>query len=276
MSEHRLGGWLRLRFVLDRVAAAGALLALVPVVVVLAVAVRLNDGGPAFVRVERMGRGFRPFRMLKLRTMRADGPNGRAKGAPLTSAHDDRVTSVGKRMRAYHLDEIPQLWNVVRGEMLLFGPRPETPEYVDEAQRDWRFMLRVPPGIAGPTQMIVGDWERNLIEADPSGDSYRHTVLPVKLAIDRWYLETLTPRSDLRVALALAKRFIPGSRACRMRNLVREALPDATALIWDEAATPVSRNAQELEVPSRVPPAELSEPVEEVDPALDPLGVAVS
>ncbi len=272
MSGNTVGGWLRLRLVFDRVAAALALFVLLPVICLLALAVRRHDGGPAFVRVDRMGHGFRPFRMLKLRTMRADGPAGRAKGAPLTSAHDDRVTKVGRRLRAYHLDEIPQLWNVVRGEMMLFGPRPETPEYVDELDPDWRFMLHVPPGIAGPTQMVVGEWERDLIEADRSGDSYRRTVLPVKLAIDRWYLETISPRSDLRVAMALAKRFIPGSRACRMRSLVRRELPDVTAPIWAKRANRGPAVPFAAPVSTEHPAAPDASGRPEAEPRLEPLG----
>ena len=224
--------WVRLRFVLDRVVAAVGVVVLAPVVGVFAVMVKRHDGGPAFVRVERVGRDFEPFMMWKLRSMRADRPDGRASGTALTAENDERITPIGRRLRSYHLDEIPQLVNVARGEMLLLGPRPETPEYVDADDVRWRMLLRVPPGIAGPTQLVVSDWERRLIAADPEGSVYRDVVLPVKLAIDQWYVETMSFSRDLEVAVALAKRFLPGSQASRMRRREVSEVPEAERVEW--------------------------------------------
>jgi lipopolysaccharide/colanic/teichoic acid biosynthesis glycosyltransferase len=111
--------------------------------------------------------------------------------------------------------------------MLLLGPRPETPEYVDADDVRWRMLEQVPPGIAGPTQLVVSDWERRLIAADPDGSAYCDVVLPVKLAIDQWYVDTMSFRRDLDVAIALAKRFLPGSQASRMRRRVVSEVPEA-------------------------------------------------
>lgn len=222
--------WLGVRLVLDRLVAAIGAVVLAPVVAVLAVLVKRGDGGPAFVRVERMGRDFEPFMMWKLRTMRADCPGGRAAGSALTAENDERITPFGRRLRSYHLDEIPQLLNVATGEMLLLGPRPEAPEYVDEDDERWKALLRVPPGIAGPTQLVVSDWERRIIAADPEGSAYREIVLPVKLAIDAWYVTTMSPSRDLEVAVALAKRFLPGSQASRMRRRVASEVPEAAVV----------------------------------------------
>ena len=151
---------------------------------------------------------------------------GRAGGAALTAANDARITRVGHRLRHYHLDELPQLMNVVRGEMLLLGPRPESPQFVTVEDPDWRAVLSAPPGIAGPTQMIVGDWEREHIADDPEGDAYPTIVLPAKLAIDRWYVESTTPWLDVLTVVALAKRFLPRSHATRMKRRAAWALPD--------------------------------------------------
>jgi lipopolysaccharide/colanic/teichoic acid biosynthesis glycosyltransferase len=219
--------WIEVRLILDRFVAAVALTLLSPLVALSAVLVKRHDGGPAFVRVERVGQGFEPFMMWKLRSMRADRPDGRASGTALTARDDERITSIGRHLRSYHVDEIPQLVNVVRGEMLLLGPRPETPEYVDAGDVRWQHLLRIPPGIAGPTQLVVSEWERRLIAADPEGSAYRDVILPVKLAIDQWYVDTVSPARDLEVAVALAKRFLPGSQASRMRRRVVGEVPEA-------------------------------------------------
>jgi lipopolysaccharide/colanic/teichoic acid biosynthesis glycosyltransferase len=228
-------GWLRLRATgIDRVVAAILAVLLSPIVLVLALLVKREDGGPAFVRVERMGKGFQPFRMWKLRSMRADRPDGRAEGAPLTAVDDVRITQIGARLRHYHLDELPQLLNVVRGEMLLLGPRPEALEFVSLQCPEWQAVLSVPPGIAGPTQMIVGDWERRHIADDPEGDAYPRVVVPAKLALDRWYVETTTPWFDVLTVVALAKRFMPRSHATRMKRRAQRALPRIVGPILEE------------------------------------------
>jgi lipopolysaccharide/colanic/teichoic acid biosynthesis glycosyltransferase len=227
--------WLRVRTGgLDRVAAAVLGVIFFPVIVVLAWVVRREDGGPAFVKVERMGQGFQPFRMWKLRSMRADRPDGCANGAPLTAMHDERITQIGARLRHYHLDELPQLLNVVRGEMLLLGPRPEALEFVSLQCPEWQAVLAVPPGIAGPSQMIAGEWERRRIADDPNGDAYPTTVVPAKLAIDRWYVETTNPWFDVLTVVALAKRFMPRSHATRMKRRAHRALPRVVGPILDE------------------------------------------
>lgn len=221
--------WWSIRRILDRVIAVAGGILLAPFVVVLATLVKREDGGPAFIRVTRVGQGFRPFGMWKLRTMRSDTPNGRASGPVLTAQNDERITEIGRRLRAYHLDEIPQLLNVARGEMVLLGPRPETPEYVDQGSDQWERLLAVPPGIAGPTQLVVSDWERKLLADHPENGVYPHEILPVKLAIDEWYLENAGPIQDASVGIALIKRFIPGSSATRIRQQLRRSVPEAWA-----------------------------------------------
>jgi len=217
--------------VIDRVVAVAAIVVLAPAVVVLAVLVKRHDRGPAFVRVERVGRNFEPFMMWKLRTMRADLPNGRAAGTPLTAEHDDRITPIGRRLRSSHLDELPQLLNVARGEMLLLGPRPETPEFVDHDDERWHAVLRVPSGIAGPTQLVAGDWERHLIADDPAGRAYVEVVLPVKLAIDQWYVERASLVRDLEVVAALATLLLPGHTAARLRRRIAREVPAAVFVV---------------------------------------------
>lgn len=131
-------------------------LVFLPVMVVAAIAIKLGDGGPVLYRQRRLGEFGEPFEIFKLRTMRADAE---ANGPVWASADDDRVTPVGRLLRRTHLDEIPQLWNVLRGEMTLVGPRPERPEIVTELERRFPHYTRrhlVKPGVAGWAALRCG------------------------------------------------------------------------------------------------------------------------
>lgn len=140
----------------DLVTGAVMLLLLSPVLLVLAIMIRRQDGGPIFYRQRRVGEGGREFEMIKLRSMRVTSED---EGARWSSAEDDRVTPVGKFMRRYHLDEMPQLWNVLRGEMTIVGPRPERRELIVELERRLVYYDRrhlVKPGLAGWAQARCG------------------------------------------------------------------------------------------------------------------------
>lgn len=202
-----------------------------PLVGVLAVLVRRYDGGPPVIGIERIGRDGRPFRMWKLRSMRAEGADGRASGSALTSAGDDRITPVGRWLRALHLDELPQLVNVVRGEMTVLGPRPEAPEFVDPADPAWRAVLVAPPGLVAPTQLVVGDWERDVVAGSPDGSGYRDEVLPVKLALDRWYLEHATPAVDLLVVWSMVRKAVAEGLTPRLARRIAADVPSARPLL---------------------------------------------
>ena len=223
--------YLRLRIVVDRLLAAVLLVPFAPLIAVLGWLVRRHDGGPAFIAVPRVGRSGQELRMWKLRSMRAETTDGRATGVGLTSAGDTRVTPIGRRLRAFHLDELPQLVNVVRGEMALLGPRPEAPEYVETDDPGWRDVLSTPPGIAGPTQLVVGDWERDIITDAPDGSAYVERVVPVKVAIDRWYVQEATPTLDALVLVGLVQRLAGSGSAALMRRVRREVPAAADALV---------------------------------------------
>jgi lipopolysaccharide/colanic/teichoic acid biosynthesis glycosyltransferase len=218
--------WLRRRQALDRLVAGLLGLAAAPLIAVLAVLARRGSTGPGLVGLVRVGQGGVPFRIWKVRTMVADAPDGAAGGAPITSAGDPRITGLGRRLRSYRLDELPQLWNVVGGEMSLLGPRPEAPGYVDLDDARWCAVLQARPGIAGPTQLLVADWEAALIGSGP-GDAYADRVLPVKLAIDQWYVERATPAVDLAIVSGLVQRFLLGRPPAALLRLVEAAVPQA-------------------------------------------------
>ncbi len=142
--------------VIDVVVAIALLPICVPLVAIAGIAVKVSDRGPTFYRQRRVGESGREFEIVKLRTMRVGAQAG---GAQWSSEDDPRVTRVGRVLRGLHLDELPQLWNVLRGDMTFVGPRPEQPEIVAELERRFSYYERrhlVKPGITGWAQVRVG------------------------------------------------------------------------------------------------------------------------
>jgi lipopolysaccharide/colanic/teichoic acid biosynthesis glycosyltransferase len=177
-------------------AAALALLALAPVLLACAAVVGVTSGPPVLFRQRRMGWRGRPFVLLKFRTMRTSAP-----GAPqITADGDDRITPVGHLLRRTKLDELPQLWNVVRGEMSLVGPRPEALIYVDPRESRWQQVLRARPGLTDPVTLALRDEQQLLAQIDGDREAfYMETLQPFKLRGYVDYLERRSWRTDLRV-----------------------------------------------------------------------------
>lgn len=150
------GGSQRAKRAFDVIVATLMLLAAAPALIAFAIAVKLTDGGPIFYRQRRVGEGGREFEMIKLRSMRTDSERV---GPQWSSADDDRITAVGRIMRRFHVDEMPQLWNVLRGQMTIVGPRPERPELIVELEQRLSYYDRrhlVKPGLAGWAQARCG------------------------------------------------------------------------------------------------------------------------
>jgi lipopolysaccharide/colanic/teichoic acid biosynthesis glycosyltransferase len=192
----------------DAVVAALALAVLSPLFALVAVAVKLDSRGPVFFRQERVGRGGRPFRMLKFRTMVAD----RARLGPNVSAdRDPRVTRVGALLRRSFVDEAPQLINVLKGDMSLVGPRPETPEYALLLTPEERLVLSVRPGMAGPSTLAYSRDEPAILarQDDPDG-YYRNHLLHDRVAADLEYLERPTLAGDIRILWLTALYVLAG------------------------------------------------------------------
>lgn len=176
------------------VVVAGALLVLtLPVSLLLAAAIRLEDRGPVLYRCRRVGQRGRDFDMLKFRKMRDD-----ATGPPLTTADDDRFTRVGRFLARWKLDELPQLWNVIRGEMSLVGPRPEDPEFVALHPVPYANTLRSRPGITGLCQLAFAKESQIIGDEDPV-QVYAERFLPQKLGIDLLYVRQRTVMLDLKI-----------------------------------------------------------------------------
>jgi len=203
-------------YLMQRALALLLLVVLGPLILVLAVAVRLTSPGPAFHRATRVRPGG-TFTLFKVRTMRIGAAHA---GPGITAAGDARVTRLGRLLRRTKLDELPQLWNVVRGDMALVGPRPEDPRYVDWTDPLHAHVFGALPGITGPTALAYRDEEARLAssasdrarsqgraEASPEDlDAiYRDEVLPAKLALDAAYLRSRSFLGDLRILQATVR-----------------------------------------------------------------------
>ena len=167
-----------------------------PVLAGVAMAMRLSgDCGPFLYRARRVGQGASVITVLKVRTM-TEG----ASGSNLTMSGDPRVTRLGRVLRRYRIDELPQLVNVVRGEMSLVGPRPEDPLFVEWSDPLHRRVFSARPGITGLAQLAFHDEAERLVGPDAER-SYRDEILPAKLRLDATYLDRRTTLLDLKILL---------------------------------------------------------------------------
>ena len=220
---------LSLKRELDVLLAALLLLLLAPVILVLALAIKLESRGPVFFRCRRVGRHGREMAMLKFRKMH-DG----AKGPALTLAEDDRFTRIGRFLAATKLDELPQLFNVLRGDMSLVGPRPESPEFVAMHPEAFTVILRGRPGITGLSQLAYAREGKILDAADRVGD-YVARVLPQKMAIDQLYVQHRTMAGDLRIllwtvaAVVLRMEVAVNRQTARLSRRAPRTMPDNAA-----------------------------------------------
>ena len=191
----------------DLIAATLGLVVLAPVFVVVAVLIKRSSPGPVFFRQVRVGRDGAPFAMLKFRTMRPDAEQA---GGPLTVGADPRITPIGRTLRTYKLDELPQLVNVVRGEMSIVGPRPEVPRYVAHYDARQRAVLAVRPGITDPASVAYRDENALLAGASDPEATYLREIMPHKLELNLAYLQRRTLLSDIGVILDTLLKVVRG------------------------------------------------------------------
>ena len=179
------------------VSSVGLILA-APLCALIALAIRLDDAEAVLFRQVRIGLGGRPFTMLKFRSMRV---NSEQRGLSITAAGDRRITRVGRFLRATKLDELPQLWNVLRGDMTLVGPRPEVPRYVDLYTVDQRAVLALKPGITDEATLEFRDEEALLARAQDAERFYVEHCIPRKIEINLAYARRASVWEDLKVIL---------------------------------------------------------------------------
>ncbi|HMR08593.1 MAG TPA: sugar transferase [Polyangiaceae bacterium] len=195
----------------DVTASLLGLAAVGPVLAATAALVKLSSPGPVLFRQTRVGRSGRPFELLKFRTMRQG-----ASGPEITAGHDPRITRVGRVLRKTKLDELPELLNVLRGDLSLVGPRPEVPRYVALYPRQDRdFLQQYRPGITDPATILFRNEEDVLSRAEDPEAEYVQVILPKKLGIYRRYLENASFLGDLGVLFDTARVIVQPDRAPR-------------------------------------------------------------
>ena len=189
----------------DLIVSSLGLLFLSPLLLVTALLIKLDSRGPAFFRQERIGRRFETFSVYKLRTMVADASE---KGGLLTSVRDPRITRLGRILRKHKIDELPQLINVLRGEMTLVGPRPEVRRYVNLFRHDYEEILRVRPGITDLASLKYRDESALLaVAADPEQEYITH-VLPDKIRLAKEYVRRSSFVFDISLILKTVAKIL--------------------------------------------------------------------
>jgi len=198
---------------IDLLIAVPAMVVLSPLFLMVACVVKASSPGPVFFRQERVGRGFRAFLIYKFRTMVADAPR---LGAAITCGDDPRITAVGRWLRKTKLDELPQLINVLKGDMSLVGPRPEVPRYVAMFRADYEEILKVRPGITDPASILYRDESAVLGQAGDPEQEYVRRILPEKIAMAKRYVREQSLATDAAVIFRTLVKLV----ADRIRPLV--------------------------------------------------------
>jgi lipopolysaccharide/colanic/teichoic acid biosynthesis glycosyltransferase len=197
-----------LKRLLDVVLAGLGLLLLSPLLVVVAAMVKLESRGPVFFRQTRIGKDMAPFAILKFRTMRVDGPPG----PEVTAQGDPRITRFGSALRHLKVDELPQLVNVLLGDMSLVGPRPEVPRYVDMYREDFVEITRVRPGMTDLASLAYRNESAMLGRVGDAESEYVQHVLPHKIRLAKAYVAHHSVAVDVRLIVATLLRVAGGSR----------------------------------------------------------------
>ena len=205
----------------DFVLACFSLIVLAPLFAAIALLILLDDGRPVFFRQYRVGQHGAPFRILKFRTMKP-----RTGGLKITAGGDSRVTKLGAWLRRLKLDELPQLVNIIRGDMSLIGPRPEVPEYVEPQTDSWQRVLAVRPGLTDLASLAFRDEEAILGTAAHPEAYYRSVLLPEKLRLNAQYQNSRSLARDLKLLWLTARySFFPRgfNRERILKSLTTEA-----------------------------------------------------
>ncbi|MDE5886418.1 MAG: sugar transferase [Muribaculaceae bacterium] len=187
-----------LKYLFDRLMAFIGLLFLWPVLIVVAVLIKIKmPGGPVIFKQKRVGKDGKLFTMYKFRSMTVN--HG---GSSVSVAGENRITPLGAKLRKYKLDELPELWNVLIGDMSFVGPRPDVPGYADQLQGQDREVLKLRPGITGPASMKYRD-EEELLACQDNPQKYNDEVIfPDKVRINRYYLHHYSFVKDIQMIFA--------------------------------------------------------------------------
>jgi len=182
--------------IFDFIASLIGLILLSPFLVIIGVLVKISDKGPVFYRSKRVGQNFKPFYLLKFRTMVV---NAEELGPSVTKGGDQRITKIGKFLRKTKLDELPQLWNVIKGELSLVGPRPEVEKYISFYKDDYKEILKIRPGITDYAAIKFRNEEEILAKFEDLEKAYIENVLPEKIKLYKTYLNEIGFLTDLKI-----------------------------------------------------------------------------
>jgi lipopolysaccharide/colanic/teichoic acid biosynthesis glycosyltransferase len=182
--------------IFDFIASLIGLILLSPFLVIIGVLVKISDKGPVFYRSKRVGQNFKPFYLLKFRTMVV---NAEELGPSITKGGDQRITKIGKFLRKTKLDELPQLWNVIKGELSLVGPRPEVEKYISFYKDDYKEILKIRPGITDYAAIKFKNEEEILAKFEDVEKAYIENVLPEKIKLYKTYLNEIGFLTDLKL-----------------------------------------------------------------------------
>lgn len=198
----------------DIISSLAGLILLIPFFIVVSILIKVDSKGPVFFAQERIGKDFRPFRILKFRTM-VHGDNN---GPLITTREDKRITRIGKYLRRYKIDELPQLFNVLKGDMSLVGPRPEVKKYVDLFESDYRKILTVRPGITDPASIRYSNEEELLSQSPDHEEAYIKSILPEKINLSLEYVNNHTMMRDIMIILETIFKIRNSERSYEYRN----------------------------------------------------------
>lgn len=185
-----------LKRLLDIISSCVVLLLLCPIFLVIAIIIKIDSYGPVFFPQIRVGKNFKPFRLYKFRTMVSDAPE---KGPAITVVNDPRITKIGRFLRRTKIDEFPQLFNVIKGDMSIVGPRPEIAKYVEMFQNEYKEILQIKPGITDYATIEFRDEEGILKKYSNTETGYIKEVLPVKIELYKKYLRDKSLFTDLKL-----------------------------------------------------------------------------
>ena len=189
----------------DFFAVSITIIVLSPILIVIALLVKVTDNGPVLFCQERIGTDFHPFALYKFRTMRIGSTSA---GPSVTIKGDSRITPIGRFLRKAKLDELPQLFNVFKGDMSLVGPRPEVAQYVEMFNEEYKTVLSVRPGITDYAAIEYRNEEDVLARYTNPQDAYTKEILPAKIALYKKYISEQSFMTDLRILIGTFRKIV--------------------------------------------------------------------
>ena len=193
-----------LKRIFDTTLSLFGLIILLPFMLIIAILIKIDSKGPIFFKQIRVTKGGREFKILKYRTMRV----GSDKYSQITVGKDERITKIGSFLRKYKLDEIPQLINVLIGDMSLVGPRPEVPKYVALYTDEQKEILKVKAGITDYASIEFSD-ENDLLASEKNPEeAYIEKIMPKKIELNKKYLSEISVLTDIRIILLTIKKIL--------------------------------------------------------------------